>query len=148
MVPANFVILDTLPLTANGKIDRPALPAPEQSRPDVETTFVAPRTEAERTIAAIWKQVLNVEEVGVNDNFFDLGGHSLAVIQVHNKLRAAFAGDLSVVELFKYSTVSALSEYLSRGGDAQPPALEQAQERASMQIEAKKARQLRRKARG
>ena len=148
MLPAAFVFLDSLPLTPNGKIDRRALPPPEQSRPDVETTFVAPRTEAERTIAAIWKQVLNVEEVGVNDNFFDLGGHSLAVIQVHNKLRAAFAGDLSVVELFKYSTVSALSEYLSRGRDAQPPALEQAQERASMQIEAKKARQLRRKARG
>ena len=127
-----------------------AAPCPRRSRPGpmLRLTFVAPRTEAERTIAAIWKQVLNVEQVGINDNFFDLGGHSLAVIQVHNKLRAAFPGDLSVVELFKYSTISALAEYLSRGGDVQQPALEQIQDRASMQIEARKARQQRRKARG
>ena len=115
MMPANFVILDTLPLTANGKIDRRALPAPDQTRPEVEATFVAPRNEAERTIASIWKDVLNVEKVGIHDNFFDLGGHSLAVIQVHNRLRTIFNNDLSVVELFKYSTISALSEYLSRG---------------------------------
>ena len=146
MIPANFVILDTLPLTANGKIDRRALPAPEQTRPEVEAAFIAPRNEAERTIASIWKHVLNVEKVGIHDNFFDLGGHSLAVIQVHNRLRTIFNNDLSVVELFKYSTISALSEYLSRGQDAHQPALEQVQGRVSLQIEAKKLRKQRKKA--
>jgi acyl carrier protein len=86
MIPSVFVFLDALPLTPNGKVDRRALPAPDQSRPDVEAPFVAPRTPVEETIAAIWREILGVEQVSVYDNFFDLGGHSLLVMQVIAKI--------------------------------------------------------------
>ena len=82
MVPAAFVFLDKLPLTTNGKIDRKALPAPEQDRPEFARRYVAPRTPAEEKLAEIWRKVLRLERVGVNDNFFELGGDSILSIQV------------------------------------------------------------------
>src|SRR5207253_3491888 len=77
MVPSVFVFLDHLPLTPNGKVDRGALPAPDQSRPELTESFVAPRTADEKLIAGIWGEVLKLKQVGIYDNFFDLGGHSL-----------------------------------------------------------------------
>jgi acyl carrier protein len=82
MVPSAFVLLDVLPLTSNGKIDHRALLARDQARPTPEKAFVAPRTPLESLIAEIWQDVLGVDRVGVHDNFFDLGGHSLLSMQV------------------------------------------------------------------
>ncbi|MCP4655899.1 MAG: amino acid adenylation domain-containing protein, partial [bacterium] len=108
MVPAAFVVLEAFPLTASGKIDRRALPAPERSRPELEEAFVAPRTPAEETLARIWSQLLAVERAGVHDNFFDLGGDSILGIQVVT--RAQEAGlRLSPKDLFQYQTIAELA---------------------------------------
>ncbi|MEW6735405.1 MAG: amino acid adenylation domain-containing protein, partial [Acidobacteriota bacterium] len=113
MLPATLVILDNLPSTPNGKIDRNRLPAPDRSQ--VETTnFVAPTTELEQTIADIWKEVLKVEKVSIYDNFFDIGGHSLLMIQIYNRLSTQLSQTLSMIEIFKYPTINSLAEYLGQ----------------------------------
>jgi hypothetical protein len=119
MVPQVFVVLDELPLTANGKVDRRALPAPEQSRPELGVGYVAPRTEAERSIAAIWQELLHLDEVGVNDNFFDLGGHSLLLAQVHSRLQQMYKPDLALIDLFRYPTLYTLAKNLEGEADKQ-----------------------------
>ncbi|HEX6292026.1 MAG TPA: amino acid adenylation domain-containing protein [Herpetosiphonaceae bacterium] len=121
MVPNTFVVLDTLPLTPNGKLDRSALPVPDTARPALEAAFVAPRTEVERTIAAVWQALLNIEQIGLHDNFFDLGGHSLLVVQAHSQLSTIFNCAIAMVDLFKYPTVSALAEHLSQPTPDQSP---------------------------
>ena len=114
MLPAAFVFLEALPLTPNGKLDRGALPAPEGGGEEARESYVAPRDAAERIIANIWKEALGLERVGIHDNFFDLGGHSLLLIQVHERLKRELATDLAMVELFRHSTVDALARHLSR----------------------------------
>jgi amino acid adenylation domain-containing protein len=109
MIPTAVVFLDSLPQTPNGKVDRKALPAPDRSRPELRAVYQMPRTPTEKEIAAIWKTALNVDRVGIDDNFFDLGGHSLLMTRVHARLRAAVAHNLSLVELFQYPTVRALA---------------------------------------
>jgi amino acid adenylation domain-containing protein len=113
MIPSAFIILDALPLTPNGKIDRRALPIPEQIRPQLEATYVMPKTEIEKTIAQIWQKVLNLEKIGIHDNFFDLGGHSLLMVRVHSQLRTAFLSDIPLVEMFRYPTIHALANYFN-----------------------------------
>ncbi|WP_436498500.1 non-ribosomal peptide synthase/polyketide synthase [Actinokineospora sp. HUAS TT18] len=113
LVPAAFVTLDALPLSSSGKLDRRALPAPDFT---ATATFVAPRTEAERTVAAAWADVLGVPRVGVEDNFFALGGDSILSIGVVSRLRAAFGVQLSPRALFDHPTVSALARAIP-GGD-------------------------------
>ncbi len=119
MVPAAFVVMAALPLTPSGKVDRRALPAPMGVRPAMEVNCVMPQTEAERAIAAVWQAVLGIEKVGIYDNFFDLGGHSLMVVKVHSELQKIFGRDLPMVEMFRYSTINALAEYYSQGSDGQ-----------------------------
>lgn len=114
MLPSAFVTLDTLPLTPNGKVNRHALPAPDGLRPSLAATYEAPRSEMERAIATIWQEVLHLKKVGVNDNFFDLGGHSLLMVKIHSQLSERFKTDLSLLDLFRYPTISSLAEYLSR----------------------------------
>jgi len=106
MVPAAFVALDVLPLTASGKVDRAALPLPEDA-PSRE--YVAPRTPSEAVVADTWREVLRVERVGAQDNFFDLGGHSLLLTQVMSRLRKIFKRDLPIRWLFEAPTVSGLA---------------------------------------
>jgi acyl carrier protein len=118
MVPSAFVWLDAWPLMANGKVDRRRLPAPDEARPELATAYVAPRSELERIVAGVWQQVLQVERVGMHDNFFDLGGHSLRMLQVNGKLREALGREVSMIDMFQYPTVSALAEYLSRAEQA------------------------------
>ncbi len=121
MVPSAFVPLERLPLTPNGKLDRRALPAPEAGRLATGAAWVPPRNEIERKIAAVWQEVLNAERVGVQDNFFELGGTSLAVAQVHSRLRAVLGRDLSMVDLFRHPTVGALARHLAAGEGGEEP---------------------------
>jgi amino acid adenylation domain-containing protein len=107
MVPAAFVALAALPLTASGKLDRRGLPAPDRSRRDGSREFVPPRTRTEETLVEIWQEVLGREQVGVEDRFFELGGHSLLATQVLARVRQTFGVDLSLQEVFKHSTVAA-----------------------------------------
>nr|WP_083858705.1 non-ribosomal peptide synthetase [Paenibacillus sp. OSY-SE] len=107
MIPSYFVQLERLPLSANGKIDRKALPSPEGSL-YTGTEYVAPRTEAEKTIAVVWQAVLGIERVGVTDHFFELGGDSIKSIQVASRLQQA-GYKLEIRELFKYPTIAQLS---------------------------------------
>jgi natural product biosynthesis luciferase-like monooxygenase protein len=139
MVPALFVALDALPLTPNGKIDRKRLPAPEQSAPRTQARFVAPQNELENTIAAAWRDALKLETVGVDDNFFDLGGHSLLVVQVHRRLREQVAKPLSLTDLYRFPTIRSLAEYLaSDGGNEQ---LDKVKDRAAARRESLQRRQ-------
>ncbi|HEY0172382.1 MAG TPA: amino acid adenylation domain-containing protein [Pyrinomonadaceae bacterium] len=112
MVPSAFVFVDEFPLTPSGKLDRRALPAPGGVRDEAEA-LVPPRSEVERAVAAIWREALGLEQVGVHDNFFDLGGHSLLLVRVHSELRKAFDADLTMLDLFKYPTVSALAGFIA-----------------------------------
>lgn len=114
MVPAAIVLLDRLPLTVNGKIDRAALPAPERGRGRGAERPAAPRTATERIVAGIWRAVLSVEDVGVEDNFFDLGGHSLLATQVVSRARDLLKVDLSLRSLFDGPTVAQLAEAIDR----------------------------------
>jgi len=115
MVPSAFVLLDELPLSPNGKVDRRALPAPGQDRPEVEAAYVAPRTPAEEVIAAIWSQVLGVERVGVYDNFFELGGHSLLVTRVVSRVREAFGIELPLRVLFEAPVLAEFAGSIALG---------------------------------
>jgi aryl carrier-like protein len=139
MVPSAFVTLPALPLSPNGKLDRKALPAPPTDRPEVSATFAAPTGELQRTIAAIWRDVLGVDRVGVQDNFFDLGGHSLLMVRVQARLRDALDRDISIVELFQHATIAALAQHLGRptsGSSPKPAPIQQARDRAALQREA------------
>ena len=120
MIPASFVMLERLPLTSNGKLDRKALPAPDCARPDLRVSYRAPETELELTIARVWQDVLKLDKVGVHDNFFDLGANSLMVVQVSSLLKDEIGREISVVDLFKYPSVKALAEHLNRKPDQEP----------------------------
>ncbi len=112
MVPSAFVRLDEFPLTPSGKVDRRALPAPEGTR-QTRGAFAAPQSEAERRITGIWQDLLRIDEVGRDDNFFDLGGHSLLIVRMTARLKEAFHKDLSVVDLFQHPTVRQQAELLA-----------------------------------
>ena len=109
MRPSVYVLLDRLPLTANGKVDRKALPAPDDARPELAQTYIAARTETEELIVGVWEEVLGIERIGIDDDFFDLGGHSLLAMQVISRLRDAFKLDLPVRLLFSKPTIRALA---------------------------------------
>ena len=110
MVPGVFVPLDALPLLSNGKIDRRALPAPDRTRPGLDKAYAAPRTPTEELLAEIWAQVLDIERVGIHDNFFDLGGHSLLATQAASRMREAFKVEIPLRRLFEVPTVAGLAE--------------------------------------
>jgi amino acid adenylation domain-containing protein len=115
MVPAAFMELPALPLTPSGKVDRRALPEPEAARPELAAAYEAPRTELERTIAGVWRELLGVNSIGLHDNFFDLGAHSLHLVRAHSRLREVLGRELTVVDLFRHSSVGALARHLSEG---------------------------------
>ncbi|HEX6290960.1 MAG TPA: condensation domain-containing protein, partial [Herpetosiphonaceae bacterium] len=122
MVPSAFVVLDRMPLTPNGKIDRNALPAPERSRRELADALVPPRTPTEELIASVWSAVLGVSPIGVYDNFFALGGHSLLATQVITRLRQVLDRELSLRLLFEAPTIAAFAERLTtQRADASVP---------------------------
>jgi amino acid adenylation domain-containing protein len=129
MLPAAFVQMTALPLTHNGKVDRRALPDPESVRPELKEIYIAPRNELERTIAAIWRDMLHLEKVGIHDNFFDLGGHSLLMVQTHGKLQQALGREIAVIQMFQYPTISMLADHLSRA-ESEQTSFETSEDRA------------------
>ncbi|HEX7186034.1 MAG TPA: amino acid adenylation domain-containing protein [Thermoanaerobaculia bacterium] len=132
LIPSELVFLEALPLTPHGKVDRRALPAPSGRGARAEAEHVPPRTEVERAIAAVWKEVLELERVGVRDSFFDLGGHSMALARVHVLLRERLGREIPIVDLFRYPTVAALAGHLALpAAEATTPAVpEKVQQRA------------------
>ncbi len=138
MVPAAFVPLGAFPLTPSGKVDRKALPAPEGTRAAASgAAYVPPRDEMELRIAGIWRDVLKVDKVGAEDNFFDLGGHSLLLAQVHSRLGEALGRDLALLDLFRYPTVGSLAAHLARAsGESAGPANQAGLSRAAARRDA------------
>jgi len=138
MVPAAFVQLARLPQTPNGKIDRKALPPPEAAAEKQARVYTAPENELETTVARLWCEVLGTARVGTQDNFFDLGGHSLLVVKLHRLLRAELPVEVALTDLYRFPTVRSLVARL-RSGD-QDAAGEQAQDRAALRLERQASR--------
>jgi len=124
MIPSAFVMLDEMPLTPNGKVDRRSLPAPDGTQRDVAGTFIGPRTPTEETLATIWREVLGLKTVGVHDNFFELGGHSLLATQVMSKLTEMFHLELPLRTLFEAPTIAELAAAIdmAESSPTEPPA--------------------------
>jgi amino acid adenylation domain-containing protein len=145
MVPLDYVLLEAMPLTPNGKVDRKALAAPNFGRPELSSNYAAPHTPTEQLLTSIWAKELGLEKVGVNDNFFDVGGNSLLLVRVQAKLCEVLKTRVSIVEMFQYPTIGSLARHLS-----QPKAgsnrLEKVRERARLRTEAlDRQRQMKRK---
>ncbi|MCB1123369.1 MAG: hypothetical protein KJT03_17585, partial [Verrucomicrobiae bacterium] len=119
VIPAVFVYLDSIPLTRNGKLDRSALPRPELSRDTISKRFVAPETEMEKLVAAVFEELLNVERVGRKDNFFTLGGNSLRTVQLCNRIANKSGKKPSIATVFEYPVVEALARVLDQEEDDQ-----------------------------
>ncbi len=115
MVPSAFVILDDFPLSANGKVDRKALPLPDVSSRAASQTFIAPVTPAQRTIAATWSEVLGAAEVGINDNFFELGGDSLLAVRVLSRVRQELGVEIDLARFLEIPTVANLAAFAEAG---------------------------------
>jgi amino acid adenylation domain-containing protein/thioester reductase-like protein len=113
MIPSAFVVMDSFPLTVNGKVDRRSLPAPASNRPILDEEYIAPTTPIERRIADIWSQLLGIEEIGLKDNFFELGGHSLLTTQMIAQVEAAFQVILPLLSFFKAPTIAGLAEAIA-----------------------------------
>ena len=128
MVPSMFVPLDSLPLTANGKIDRNALPHPSTLEEKSDAPPEPPRNALESTIAQAWKDALGVEQIGLETNFLDLGAHSLMVAEVHMQLQQSLGREISLVDMFQFPTVRALANHLN-GQDTAAPVLNRAERR-------------------
>ncbi len=114
MLPSNFVLLDTLPLTANGKVDRSRLIALEIAPTQTTASFVAPQTPIEEILAQIWTEVLAIEQVGIQDNFFELGGHSLLATQLISRVRSSFKVELPLLRLFEAPTIQGLAQQIEK----------------------------------
>jgi acyl carrier protein len=119
MIPSAFVVLDSLPLTPSGKVDRLALPAPDAANGSGADAYVAPRTPVEEAVAAIWADVLGIERVGADDDFFALGGHSLLATQIIAQIRSNLSVNLPLHSLFTAPTVATLAAQVVQmmGGD-------------------------------
>jgi len=145
MIPSHFVALDAFPLTPNRKIDRKALPAPDQVQIESEIAYVPPKNELEQTIVNIWQELLNAPKVGMNDNFFDLGGHSLLIVQAHRRLREVIDRELSITHLFRFPTIRTLTQYLSQdSGDGGQTTVQKSADRGKARREAMMRRRQRR----
>lgn len=120
MVPSAFVLLETLPLTANGKVDRRALPAPERNLASSAETFVAPEDELERQLVEIWQSVLGVDPIGVKDDFFELGGHSLLAVTLFSEIEKVTKRKLPLATLFQAPTIAELGKIIRSDGWSAP----------------------------
>ncbi|MGD2088417.1 MAG: amino acid adenylation domain-containing protein [Candidatus Aminicenantes bacterium] len=114
MIPSYYVELQQMPLTPNGKVDRKKLPEPESTRPQLGVTYVAPKTDIEKQISDIWREILQVDKVGIDDNFFDLGGTSFDILRITAKLYETFKREIPVVSIFQYPTIGSFVDYFNR----------------------------------
>jgi acyl carrier protein len=135
MIPSSFIFLKALPLTPNGKIDVAALPDPEGLRPNIETEYVAPRNETEAMVADVWRELLQLEHVGIDDNFFEVGGTSLLLLRLRNRLQELSGKNIPIVEMLRYPTVGALAAFLGMAQTRTLPT-QKLQGRANKSIEA------------
>jgi acyl carrier protein len=117
MTPSAYVFLDALPLSANNKVDRRLLPDPSVALSPNRPENVMPRTDIERDLAQIVREVLGLESVGVHNTFFELGGTSVDLVKIHGKINERLGRDIRVVDLFRRPTINLLAEYLSQGDD-------------------------------
>ena len=120
MLPAIFVELDTLPLTANGKVDRRALPIPDETRPALEQAYIAPRHQLEEQLVALWGNVLHLKSIGIRDNFFELGGNSLLAARLFAQIENRLGKHLPLATLFQFPTIELLANFL-RDSDTSKP---------------------------
>jgi amino acid adenylation domain-containing protein len=139
-IPSQFVILEALPLLPNGKLDRRSLPVPDKLRP-LDVACVMPQTEIEKTLATVWQKVLNLEQIGIHDNFFEVGGHSLLLARIYSRLREIYPINLSMLDLFRYPTISSLAAFLSQTNEEKSSSLDEIQ---TEKIASGKARQRKR----
>src|SRR5262249_20681677 len=121
MLPAVFVTLDALPLTPNGKLDRRGLPEPEYARTNLSARFAAPVTPTERALAEIWGEALGLEQIGLHDNFFALGGHSLAALRVIANIRDRLRVEPPLRRLFELPTIARLAQSIEQFDRAPQP---------------------------
>jgi hypothetical protein len=141
MAPQHLVALESLPLTPNGKIDRKALPALDVAATSAPAAdYVAPTSDLERTIAALWQEVLGREQVGVDDNFFDIGGHSLLVVRMHRQLQQAVSVPVALTDLFRFPTIRTLVAHLSGATNAE--AAQEGTDRANKRRELQQRRRI------
>jgi hypothetical protein len=137
MVPSAYVEMEQLPLNHNGKIDRKSLPAPERARPEQE--YVAPRNVTEETLCRLWQEILRRDRVGIHDNFFRTGGHSLLAAQLNTRMRESFKMDLPLRRMFEVPTIAQLAEVIDRetqtaGANGAPSPLRPAIKRVARRI--------------
>ncbi|MEK7990048.1 MAG: phosphopantetheine-binding protein, partial [Thiotrichaceae bacterium] len=147
MIPSVFILLDKMPLTPNGKVDRHALIQQNSAtRLDLQVSYSAPQTSMEQTIADIWKQVLQLDKVGIHESFFDLGGDSLQIVKVQELLEAKLQREFPTAILFQYPSINVLAHYfaeqISSSNDVLSKDFQQHHQRASQR---KKAHQQRKK---
>ena len=116
MIPAHLIEMPELPLTPNRKLDRNALPKPDAASQRAQQAYVPPSNDIEKVLVDLWKQLLGLDKVGIQDNFFDLGGHSLLVVQLHRHLKAAIDRPVPLTDLYRFTTIQALSDHLTSGG--------------------------------
>jgi acyl carrier protein len=138
MVPSVYVFLDALPQTANNKVDRRSLPDPSVASPANPAENVMPRTDIEKDLAQIVREVLGVESVGVHMTFFDLGGTSVDLVKIHGKINERLGRDIRVVDLFRRPTINLLAEYLNQGDDGS--ALDRIDAEAAKRLQARNRR--------
>ncbi|RCJ38592.1 thioester reductase [Nostoc punctiforme NIES-2108] len=139
MVPSAFMMLESLPLTANGKVDRHKLPVPSRERPQLEQAYIAPQSDLERLLAGILSELLKIDRVGIDDNFFDLGATSISILQVAARIKQELGIELPAVKLFQYSTIGSLANYLHSNQNSQPSS-DKLQNRAQRQQAARARR--------
>jgi len=132
MVPQVLVKLERMPLSRHGKIDYRKLSPPKEM--GITRANVTPRNETERVIAAAWRRVLNIKHVGIADNLFDLGGHSMALIQIRRLIQETLGRDIPLVELFRHPTVAALADYIN--GETELDSIEEARQRGLKRVAA------------
>ncbi|MEH2036094.1 non-ribosomal peptide synthetase [Nostoc sp.] len=139
MVPSAFVLLESMPLTVNGKVDRQKLPAPSRERPQLEQAYIAPQSDLERLLAGILSDLLKIDRIGIDDNFFDLGATSISILQVAARVKQELGIELPAVKLFQYSTIGSLANYLHSNQNSQPSS-DKLQNRAQRQQAARTRR--------
>jgi hypothetical protein len=128
VVPTSFVILESLPLTTSGKVDSARLPAAAEGTLAAGEAALAPRSELESAVARVWCELLGLQELGIHQNFFDLGGHSHLLVRAHQKLVELLGRDVPVLELFRHPTVASLASFLSGAATATPAELSERSE--------------------